>query len=74
MGQKGPSLVIPHHQKTAAAFGREAAGYENWARQLGCDTIGIHVTTGMRMKTSDRLLRKMKFEQVGGNYERLLEK
>lgn len=45
-------------------------GYQRWAEQLGCDTIAIHVTSGVRMDTTDRLLRRMGFGQVGGNYER----
>jgi len=61
--------VSPEHRNGLAAI-KLLKGYQRWAEQQGCDTIALHVTSGARMKTTDRLLRKMGFTQVGGNYEK----
>ena len=63
--------VKPEHRSGMTAA-KLIKGYWRWTEQLGCDTVAIHVTTGTRMETTGRMLRKMGFAQVGGNYERVL--
>jgi len=61
--------VHPDHRGGLTAA-KLLKGYQRWAGQLDCDTMAVHVTTGQRMETTDRMLKKMGFAQTGGNYEK----
>ena len=61
--------VKPEHRSGFAAV-KLLKSYQRWAELQGCDTIALHVTSGLRMDTTDRFLRRMGFAQVGGNYEK----
>lgn len=56
--------------RTGLSTAKLLKAYQRWGEQLGCDTLAIHVTSAVRMETTDRMLRKMGFAQTGGNYER----
>jgi len=43
--------------------------YRRWAEAQGAIAMSVHVTSGIRIKTTDKLLRRLGFEQTGGNYE-----
>jgi len=61
--------VHPDHRNGLTAA-KLLKGYQRWAGQLDCDTMAVHVTTGRRMETTDRMLKKMGFAQTGGYYEK----
>ncbi len=42
--------------------------FRNWARIKGCVEIHLNVTTGIRLARTDRFLRRLGFQQTGGNY------
>lgn len=43
-------------------------GFKRWARERGARAISLHVTSGMEMARTDKLLRRLGFQQTGGNY------
>ena len=42
--------------------------YKIWSKQRGADDICVHVTSGVHLKQTDKLMRKLGFMQIGGNY------
>jgi hypothetical protein len=42
--------------------------YHDWARACGADYVNVNVTTGVRLGRTDRLLQRLGFRQMGGNY------
>jgi len=43
-------------------------GFKRWAGERGAQAISLHVTSGMEMARTDKLLRRLGFQQTGGNY------
>ena len=48
--------------------------FRSWATTRGAVALIVNGTGGVRMARTDRFLRRLGFEQTGGNYELVLEK
>ncbi len=64
-------FVRPAHRNGLAAV-KLVRGSEAWARDKGAVSIAINITSEVRMDTTDRFLRRLKYRQTGGNYEIIL--
>jgi len=42
--------------------------YHDWARACGAENIDVIVTSGLRLGQTDKLLTRLGFRQMGGNY------
>jgi hypothetical protein len=48
-------------------------GFKRWAQNRKARQIFFNVTTGLEMQRTDKLLRRLGFAMVGGNYALGLE-
>ncbi len=64
-------FVLPENRSGLAAT-KLVRACEKWVRDKGAVSMAINVTSGVRMETTDRFLRRMKYRQTGGNYEIIL--
>ena len=59
--------VAPEHRGSIAAI-KLLHAFRNWAKARGAVHLGVHVTSGVHMARSHRLLRRLGFSATGGNY------
>lgn len=59
--------VVPERRGTTAAI-KLLHGFRRWARQRGAVRLYVGVTSGMAIERTDRLLRRLGFQVMGGNY------
>lgn len=59
--------VKPEHRGSLAAV-KLLHGFRNWARNRGVHEIHVNVTSGVHMGRTDRLMKHLGFEVLGGNY------
>lgn len=64
--------VNPEHRGGFAAV-KLLQGFKKWAAERNIETLTLHVTSGIDTARTDRLLRRMGFRQMGGNYEMALQ-
>lgn len=60
-------FVVPEWRNSLAAV-KLLHGFKRWAKAGNADAVSVHVTSGVKMKETDRLLKRLGFEMVGGNY------
>ena len=59
--------VKPEWRNTTAAV-KLLHGFKRWARAGNAKGVSVHVTSGVKMRQTDRLLKRLGFVMVGGNY------
>lgn len=79
-GQIGPALFSTALTATVVAFyvrpsvlnGQAAVkllhAFRNWAENTGANEMQVHVTSGIKMAGTDTFMRRIGFQQTGGNY------
>jgi len=69
------NLNVQKSLRATLAGGRVTLGLmkraEAWSRAKGAREVLFHVTSGVETARTDRLMRKMGYEAMGGNYGRL---
>ena len=60
-------FVAPEHRGGMAAF-KLLHGLRRWAQNREVAEISIHVTSGVHMARTDKLLKRLGFRMTGGNY------
>ncbi|MEP4111846.1 MAG: GNAT family N-acetyltransferase, partial [Sneathiella sp.] len=60
-------FVLPEKRGGFAAL-KLIDGFRQWAKNRDAKSIHIHVTSGIRIRETDRFLRKIGFRSMGGNY------
>ena len=59
--------VLPEHRGSVAAI-KLLHGFRRWARDRGAARLYVHVSSGIDMSRTDRLLKRLGFAVRGGNY------
>lgn len=59
--------VVPEHRGTTAAV-KLLHGFRRWERQRGAVRLHVGVTSGVTIERTDRLMKRLGFHLVGGNY------
>lgn len=71
-GRDLAATAMTFYVRTEYRGGRAAVkllhGLRNWARNRGVHEIHINVTSGVHMARTDRLMKHLGFELLGGNY------
>ena len=66
------SLVVARVHRRRLGGGRVAlgllSGARTWALARGAAELSVHVTSGVEVARTDRLLRRLGFEATGGSY------
>ena len=60
-------FVVPEHRGGMAAI-KLLHAFRRWAQNREVAEISIHVTSGVHMARTDRLLKRLGFKMTGGNY------
>ena len=60
-------FVVPEHRGGMAAI-KLLHGFRRWAQNRKVAEISIHVTSGVHMARTDKLLKRLGFKMTGGNY------
>ena len=59
--------VRPDHRGGMAAV-KLLHAFRRWSHAHGADQIYVHVTSGVAVARTDKMLRRLGFKQTGGNY------
>ncbi len=59
--------VTPEHRGGMAAI-KLLHGFRNWARNRKVREINVHITSGVHLARTDRLMRRLGFRFIGGTY------
>ena len=59
--------VQPDHRGGLAAV-KLLHSFKRWAKVHGASRLYIHVTSGLHVRRTDKMLRRLGFKQTGGNY------
>ncbi|WP_288791489.1 GNAT family N-acetyltransferase [uncultured Chitinibacter sp.] len=60
-------FVLPEARGTSAAT-KLVLGFQRWAKNRGADEVRLMVSSGYLIDRTDKMLRRMGFSHVGGNY------